>query len=136
MYLTLYDLDNLRKSCDNISNLVKEIRKSYSTESDERKLFVSRNDYEESLKIKNQSPQDFYFIRLFDIFIQVVYNRNLKKYLIYCENFYSDILAKYERYPNSDKSYIISSCFEEALEVFRDLVIDLVSNKILSNGLF
>lgn len=136
MFLTLYDLDNIKKSCDSLSRLVSEIRKQYCSQSDERKLFVSRNDYDESLKIKNQSPQDFYFFRFFDIFIQVVYNRNLKKYLIYSENFYSEIFNDFERYPNSDKSYIISDSFEKTLEVFSDVVQDCINIKVLRNGLF
>lgn len=139
MFLTLYDLDNIKKSCDSLSRLVTEVRRSYTSESDERKLFVSRNDYEESLKIKNQCPEDFYFFRCFDIFIQIVYNRNIKKYLIYCENYYNhDILIKYQRYQRSDKSYIISDNFYDAFNVFKQLVNSCLSEnkEVVQNELF
>ena len=138
MFLTLYDLDNIKSSCDNLSRLVTEIRKSYTSVSPERKLFVSRNDYEESLKIKNQSPEDFYFFRCFDCFIQIVYNRNLKKYLIYSENYYNEILNKYPRYQRSDKSYIISSDFEETFILFKQLIQCCLSDRTenLQNELF
>ena len=138
MFLTLYDLDNIKSSCDNLSRLVTEIRKSYTSDTQERKLFVSRNDYEESLKIKNQSPEDFYFFRCFDCFIQIVYNRNLKKYLIYSENYYNEILNKYPRYQRSDKSYIISSDFEETFILFKQLIQCCLSDRTenLQNELF
>lgn len=138
MFLTLYDLDNIKNSCDNLSRLVTEIRKSYTSESEERKLFVSRNDYEESLRIKNQSPEDFYFFRCFDCFIQIVYNRNLKKYLIYSENYYNEILNPFPRYQRSDKSYIISKDFEKTFEVFRKLIQCCLYDRteVLQNGLF
>ena len=138
MFLTLYDLDNIKNSCDNLSRLVTEIRKAYTSDSEERKLFVSRNDYEESLRIKNQCPEDFYFFRCFDKFIQIVYNRNLKKYLLYCENFYDEILNPYSRYQRSERSYIISSDFEETFILYRKLIQSCLYSceEVLQNGLF
>lgn len=139
MFLTLYDLDNIKNSCDSLSRLITEVRRSYTSESDERKLFVSRNDYEESLKIKKQNPEDFYFFRCFDIFIQIVYNRNIKKYLIYCENYYNqDILLKYSMYQRSDKSYIISDNFDDTFNVFKQLVNNCLSEnkEVKQNELF
>ena len=138
MFLTLYDLDNIKKSCDNLSQLITEVRKVYTSDTDERKLFVSRNDYEESLRIKNQTPEDFYFFRCFDVFIQIVYNRNLKMYLIYSDNYYNNILNDYPRYQRSEKSYIISQSFETTFEVYRKLVIACLYDRVevLQNGLF
>lgn len=135
MNLTIEDLKSIKKQCENTSKIIKEILSSYQIDSNKRKLFVSRRDYEESLKIKNQIPQDFYYFRCFDIFIQIVYNKLQKVYQIYIDGYYSDILKKYKRV--NDKSYIIGSKFDEAYDIFNDLIQDVYSNKvILQNGLF
>ena len=68
MNLTMYDLENLQKSCSYVVDLVKELKQIYNPENSQRKLFVSRNDYNESLMIKNEKPQDFYYFRLFNLF--------------------------------------------------------------------
>lgn len=122
MNITLFDLDNLDKVCKNMSQLIKEIKGQYNSESDSRKLFVSRSDYDESLRIQKKCPQDFYFFRDFDVFIQLVYNRRIKKYQIFCEGFYHNKLNKYERSPQSDRSYIISKDWQESYDLYRDLV--------------
>lgn len=136
MNLTLYDLDNLKKTCDNFSLLISEIKKAYDSTSQERQLFVSRSDYEESLKLKNQAPQDFYYFRCFDVFCQIVYNKRTKKYQIWLDGFYTDILNNYPRVQRSNKSYEISEDFETCFNVFNDVIIDILSNKVLQNGLF
>lgn len=74
MNITLFDLENLDKHCRNISQLIKEIKNQVNGENDNRKLFVSRADYDESLRLEKKCPQDFYFYRQFDIFIQNIYN--------------------------------------------------------------
>lgn len=136
MYLTLYDLESLKNNCDNVSKLVQEIKKAYNPSNLDRQLFVSRNDYNESLKVKNQIPQDFYYFRHFDIFVQIVFNKNKKTYQIYCDGYYSKILDKYEKMPNSDKSFIISHIFEECLLVYKELINEILDNKVLKNELF
>ena len=136
MNLTLYDLDNLKRNCDDISTLITQLKKAYNPSSYERKMFVSRADYEESLKLKNEIPQDFYFFRCFDVFIQIVFNKKTKKYQIYIEGFYSKILNKYPRVQRSDKSYEISENFDDVLLIFQDLINDCLSSKVLQNGLF
>lgn len=132
----MYDLKELKKSCDYISDLVKEIQSVYNPDSDKRKLFVSRADYNESLRLKNELPQDYYYFRLFDIFVQIVFHKQKKIYMIYIDGFYSKILDKYERSPQSDKSYFISSCFEDTLLVFQDVINDVMETKVLKNELF
>ena len=132
----MYDLKELKKSCDYISDLVKEIQSVYNPDSDKRKLFVSRADYNESLRLKNEVPQDYYYFRLFDIFVQIVFHKQKKIYMIYIDGFYSKILDKYERSPQSDKSYFISSCFEDTLLVFQDVINDVMETKVLKNELF
>lgn len=136
MNLTIHDLKNLKQSCNYLSDLIDEIQSSYNPENIERKLFVSRNDYNESLKIKNQIPQDYYYFRLFDIFVQIVYNKQKKIYSIYIDGFYSKILDKYERSTHTDKSFFISSSFEDTLLVFQDVINDIMNVKILRNELF
>ena len=83
MTLTLEDLNHIRKECETLSKLIKEIVASYQIDNSKRKLFVSRRDYEESLKQKNQIPQDFYYFRCFDCFVQIVYNKGTQMYQIY-----------------------------------------------------
>ena len=136
MNLTLYDLENVKKTCDNLSTIISEIKKAYNPQSIERQLFVNRADYEESLRIKNEVPQDFYFFRLFDIFIQIVFDKKTKYYMIYIDGFYSQQLNKYEQNTRSKKSYIISKDFETTLLLFKDLVNEAFSKKVLQNGLF
>lgn len=135
MNLTIEDLKNIKHQCDNLSKIIKEIMSSYQIDSNKRKLFVSRRDYEESLKLKNQIPQDFYYFRCFDIFIQIVYNKLHKVYQIYIDGYYSEILNKYKQI--NDKSYVIGSNFDEVYDLFNDLIQDVYSNKmVLQNGLF
>lgn len=136
MNLTIYDLDVLKKNCDYISKFITEIKNTYNPSSYERKLFVSRSDFEESLKIKNEVPQDFYFFRCFDIFVQIVFNKKTKFYMIYIDGFYSKILNKYKRNQRSEKSYEISKDFETTFLVFKEITEDIFSSKVLQNGLF
>lgn len=136
MNLTLYDLDNIKKNCDNLSKLVTELKQFYNPSSYERKLFVSRADYKESLQQKNKIPQDFYFFRCFDSFVQIVYNKQTKYYQIYIDGFYTDILKAYERVQRSDKSYKISQDFDTTLILFKKICIDIINNKVQQNGLF
>lgn len=134
MTLTKEDLMNIKRECDVMSKLIKEVISSYSIDNSKRRLFVSRRDYEESLKLKNQIPQDFYYFRCFDIFVQIVFNKSSKKYQLYIDGFYSELLNKFKRL--NDKSFEISANFDEAFDVFHDVVDDIYHNRILQDGLF
>ena len=134
MTLTLEDLNHIRKECENLSKLIKEIVSSYQIDNSKRKLFVSRRDYEESLKQKNQIPQDFYYFRCFDCFVQIVFNKGTQMYQIYIDGFYSQILDKYKRL--NEKSFEISSDFDKCFDIFHDIVDDIYHHKILQDGLF
>lgn len=140
MNITLFDLDNLKKSCDQMSLLIKEIKGQYNSNSDSRKLFVSRADYDESLRIQKKCPQDFYFFRDFDVFIQIVYNKRIKKYQIYIDGYYCYLLNKYERSPQSEKSFIISTDFVSVYnlysEIIRTYLEEKYSKSIKEYGLF
>lgn len=136
MNLTEYDLNTLQKGCEFIVDLCKEIKTTYNPQRSERKLFVSREDYAESIKVKNQCPQDFYYFRFFDVFCQVVYHKKQQRYMIYLDGYYSHILDKYERNPQSEKSYFISPVFENTLLVFQDIITEILTQKVLRNELF
>lgn len=136
MNLTLYDLELIKKNCDNLSKLVTEIKNTYNPSSYERKLFVSREDYKESLKIKNECPQDFYFFRCFDCFVQIVFNKQTKFYQIFIDGFYSESLNVYERVQRSEKSYKISQDFDFTLKLFKKVCIEIIDSKVMQNGLF
>lgn len=136
MNLTQYDLDCVKRDCDNLSKLITEIKNYYNASSYERKLFVSRADYKESLKQKNQIPQDFYFFRCFDCFVQIIFNKSTKKYQLYIDGFYTDKLALYPRVQRSNKSYEISEDFDTCLKVFKSVCVDLINSKVQQNGLF
>lgn len=134
MNITLEDLNCIKRECDTMSKLIKEVISSYQVDNSKRKLFVSRRDYEESLKTKNQIPQDFYFYRCFDKFVQIVYNKNTKVYQIYLDGFYSKVLNKYKRI--NDKSFEISDNFDVVYDVFNDIIQDIYHNTVLQDGLF
>lgn len=132
MIITKYDLDQLKSQCTKMVDLIKYVEKSKEYES----LFLSRNDYEQSLKDRNLVPEDFYSFRLFDIFTTIVFNSKIEKYMIKIKGFYSNVLDKFESFQRSNESFIISSNFDETLHVWNDVIIDILSIKIKSNELF
>ena len=132
MIITKYDLDQLKSQCSKMVDLIKYVEKSKEYES----LFLSRNDYEQSLKDRNLVPEDFYSFRLFDIFTTIIYNSKIEKYMIKIKGFYSNVLDKFESFQRSNESFIISSNFDETLHVWNDVIIDILSIKIKSNELF
>lgn len=136
MNLTLYDLDNIKKNCDNLSKLVTELKQFYNPSSYERKLFVSRDDYKESLQQKNEIPQDFYFFRCFDSFVQIVYNKKTKFYQLFVDGFYTDILNPYERVQRSNKSFKVSQDFDFTLRLFKKVINEILNSKVVQYGLF
>lgn len=136
MILTINDLDNLQKECENMTTLLKDIKKAYYPSNSVRTLFISRSDYENSLKMKNQLPQDFYYFRCFDVFVQIVFDKKTEYYFLFVDGFYSHLLDKYQRNSRSDKSFKISKNFDDVLLLFQDVVNDVISNKVLQNGLF
>lgn len=132
MVLTKYDLDCLKNECSRLVDLVKYIEKS----KDYDDLFLSREDYEESLKTRELLPEDFYNFRLFDVFSCVTFNSKLSKYMIKLKGFYSNILDKFKANQRSNISFIISGSLDETLEVWHDVIEDILNNKFKLNGLF
>lgn len=132
MLITQYDLQNLKNECSRMVDLIKYIEKSKEYES----LFMNRSDYENSLKLKNQIPDEFYQFRLFDVFSTIVFNSKLNKYMIKVKNYYSPVLDSYKNNQRSSDTFIISDDFDETLSVWSDVLQDILSNKVLKNGLF
>lgn len=132
MIITQYDLQNLKNECSRMVDLIKYIEKSKEYES----LFMNRSDYENSLKFKNQIPDEFYQFRLFDVYSTIVFNSKLNKYMIKVKNYYSPILDSYKNNQRSSDTFIISDDFDETLSVWSDVLQDILSNKVLKNGLF
>lgn len=132
MIITQYDLQNLKNECSRMVDLIKYIEKSKEYES----LFMNRSDYENSLKLKNQIPDEFYQFRLFDVYSTIVFNSKLNKYMIKVKNYYSPILDSYKNNQRSSDTFIISDDFDETLSVWSDVLQDILSNKVLKNGLF
>lgn len=132
MTITQYDLKHLKDECTRMTELIDYICESKEYES----LFASRNDYEQSLKVKNQIPEEFYNLRCFDVYSCVVFNQKLKKYMITLKGIYSNVLDKYKINQRNNTSFIISDNFDETLEVWKDVVLDVLHNKLKLNGLF
>lgn len=132
MTITQFDLQNLKNECSRMVDLIKYIEKSKEYES----LFMNRSDYENSLKLKNQIPDEFYQFRLFDVYSTIVFNSKLSKYMIKVKNYYSPVLDNYKNNQRSNDTFIISENFDETLSVWSDVLEDILSNKVLKNGLF
>lgn len=128
--ITHYDLKQLKDNCQRIVDAVKIIEHT-----DVKKLFASRDDYEASLEEKNLLPEKYYNIRLFNYFSEINYNSRFKKYQIKLQNFYSKVLDNYKNNQRNFETYIISDSFDETLDVFKDVILDLVSNIVPSNHL-
>lgn len=128
--LTHYDLKQLKDNCERIINAVKIIEHN-----EVKPLFASRDDYEQALEEKNLLPEKYYNIRLFNYYSEINYNSRFKKYQIVLKNFYSKTLDKYKNNQRNFDSFVISDNFDETLEIFKDVIIDLVSNVVLSNNL-
>lgn len=132
MVITQYDLKNLKNECQRIVDLI-----SYINSSEEYKnLFPNRQAYDDAKKIKLYVPEEFYNFRIFDIYTCIKYNSKYKKYMIELKGYYSKILDNYKTNQRSDTSFVISESFDETLELWRDVVTDILSNNIKLNGLF
>lgn len=128
--LTHYDLKQLKENCQRIVDAVKIIEHT-----EVKKLFSSRDDYEASLEEKNLLPEKYYNIRLFNYYSEINYNSRFKKYQIKLQNFYSKVLDNFKNNQRNFETYVISSSFDETLDVFKDVILDLVTNIIPSNHL-
>lgn len=121
MRLTIFDLKDLKKHCDEFSDCVSEILKEkYSDTSD--KPFNSLSDYEKSIDDKFIHPENYYKLQVFDRMTYITFDNSTKMYHIVVKGFYPSLLNKYKRVSNSTDCYIISSVFYKTLEVWSDVI--------------
>lgn len=126
MNLSIFELKDIKKHCDNFSDCISQILKEkYSDSSDTP--FNSLSDYEKSVSYKILRPELYYKVQVYNRMTFISYRKNTKMYHIVVRGFYSDKLNSYKRYSNCDDSYIISANFEETLDVWHDIVVDCIS---------
>lgn len=132
MFLTQYDLDEVQKKCESLVEVIKNVKLS----KDYRDMFATRASAEEAKRAQNHTPEVFYEFRFFDIYTTIHFHSRFQKYTILCKNFYSPIFDKYSRTQRGGSSFVISSSLTDTLDVWLDVVQDIVGHKVLQNGLF
>lgn len=126
MDLSIYDLKNIKKHCDELTDCINLILKEkYPDKSD--KPFNNLSDYEKSIENQLKSPELYYKVQIFNRMTYITYRKNTNMYHIVVKGFYSDKLNKYKRYSNTDDSYVISNDFNKTLLIWREVIIDCIS---------
>lgn len=126
MNLSIYDLKNMKKQCDDFSECLNLILKEkYTNNSDTP--FNSLSDYENAIDDQLIRPELYYKVQIFNHMTFISYRKNTKMYHIVTRGFSSSILNKYKSYSQSDDSYIISSDFELTKKVWYEVVMDCIS---------
>lgn len=126
MNLSIFELKDIKKHCDNFSDCISQILKEkYFNSSDTP--FNSLSDYEKSVSEKLINPQNYYKVQIYNRMTFVSYRKNTKNYHIVVRGFYSDKLNSYKRFSNSTDSYVIGSDFDKTLDVWYDVVLDCIS---------
>lgn len=121
MRLTIFDLKDLKKHCDEFSDCVSEILKEkYSDTSD--KPFNSLSDYEKAVSNVSSHPENYYKVQIFDKMTYITYHKPSGFYHIVVRGFYPDCLNKYKRVPNSTDCYVINSDLSLTLDVWYDVI--------------
>lgn len=127
MNITIYDLQNIKKSCDNLSELINNIiKEKYQPTPD--KPFNSLSDYENSIKDKELRPELYYNLQVYNKKTYITYRKNTKNYHIVTRGFYSDFLNKYKRYSNSEDTYVIGTDLNKTKEVWYEVIQDCISS--------
>lgn len=125
MDLTIYDLKNIKKKCENLTTVIDYIIKSkYQNNSD--MPFNSLSDYENSIKDNSTRPELYYKVQIYNRMTYISYRKNTKQYHIVIRGFYSECLSKYPRYSNSQDTYIISKDFEKTKEIWHTVILDCI----------
>ncbi len=126
MDLTIHDLTNIKKNCENLTTIINNVIKTkYPNNSD--KPFNSLSDYEKSIKDNEIRPELYYKVQIYNRMTYISYRKNTKQYHIVVRGFYSDNLNEYKRYSNSEDTYIISSDFDKTKEVWYNVILDCIS---------
>lgn len=125
MDLTIYDLKNIKKNCENLTTVIENvIKEKYPSNSD--KPFNSLSDYENSVKDNLTRPELYYKVQIYNRMTYISYRKNTKQYHIVIRGFYSEYLNNYKRYSNSQDTYIISTDFDKTKEVWYNVILDCI----------
>ena len=125
MDLTIYDLKNIKKSCENLTIVINNLLKTkYTNNSD--KPFNSLSDYENSIKDNLERPELYYKVQIYDRMTYISYRKNTKQYHIVIRGFYSEYLSNYKKYSNSQDTYIIGTDFDKTKEVWYNVILDCI----------
>lgn len=125
MDLTIYDLVNIKKNCENLNTVIDTLLKTkYQNNSD--KPFNSLSDYENSIKDNSIRPELYFKVQIYNRMTYITYRKNTKQYHIVIRGFYSEYLSNYKRYSNSQDTYIISTDFDKTKEVWYNVILDCI----------
>lgn len=125
MDLTIYDLNNIKKNCENLTTVIDNVLKAkYPSNSD--KPFNSLSDYENSIKDNLTRPELYFKVQIYNRMTYISYRKNTKQYHIVIRGFYSEYLSNYKRYSNSQDTYIISTDFDKTKEVWYNVILDCI----------
>lgn len=125
MDLTIYDLKNLKKNCENLNTVINNIIKTKYTNHSE-KPFNSLSDYENSIEDNKIRPELYYKVQIYNRMTYITYRKNTKQYHIVIKGFYSEYLSSYKKYSNSNDTYIIGSDFDKTKEVWNNVILDCI----------
>lgn len=125
MDLTIYDLKNIKKNCENLTTVIDNvIKEKYPSNSD--KPFNSLSDYENSVQDNLTRPELYYKVQIYNRMTYISYRKNTKQYHIVIRGFYSENLSNYKRYSNSQDTYIISTDLDKTKEVWYNVILDCI----------
>lgn len=125
MDLTIYDLKNIKKNCENLTTVIDNvIKEKYPSNSD--KPFNSLSDYENSVQDNLTRPELYYKVQIYNRMTYISYRKNTKQYHIVIRGFYSEYLSNYKRYSNSQDTYIISTDLDKTKEVWYNVILDCI----------
>lgn len=125
MDLTIYDLKNVKKNCENLTTVIDNLLKTkYQNNSD--KPFNSLSDYENSIQDNLTRPELYYKVQIYNRMTYISYRKNTKQYHIVIRGFYSEYLSSYKRYSNSQDTYVISTDFDKTKEVWYNVILDCI----------
>ena len=125
MDLTIYDLKNIKKNCENLTTVIDNVLKTKYTSSSD-KPFNSLSDYENSIQDNLTRPELYYKVQIYNRMTYITYRKNTKQYHIVIRGFYSEYLSNYKRYSNSQDTYIISTDFDKTKEVWYNVILDCI----------
>lgn len=125
MDLTIYDLKNIKKNCENLTTVIDNIIKTkYQNNSD--MPFNSLSDYENSVQDNLTRPELYYKVQIYNRMTYISYRKNTKQYHIVVRGFYSEYLSNFKRYSNSQDTYIIGTDFDKTKEVWYNVILDCI----------